>query len=159
MNRGDGEVAALSRRPVLWSDNQPTGGLDSNPFHIALLIIRSAYAQWVVIVTIIVKLNVAQSSQETPCLLCRQKVHYLVHNSPATFPILSRKNAVLTFTMYFTSVRSILVFNLSQDVSTVTVFQLNIYTHFSYLAWLLYVTPTLHTDILRLCRIKYKPGV
>jgi hypothetical protein len=45
------------------------------------------------------------ASQEIPYLLVNPKIHYRVHNSPPTFPVLSQMNPVHTLQTYFLKIR------------------------------------------------------
>jgi hypothetical protein len=52
------------------------------------------------------EINSQSASQEIPCPLWKQMVHYRVHNSPPPVSMLSQMHAVHTFPPYFTNVHS-----------------------------------------------------
>jgi hypothetical protein len=52
------------------------------------------------------EINSHSASQDISCLLCNQKVHYRVNNSPPMVPILSQMNPVHIFTPYFPKIHS-----------------------------------------------------
>jgi hypothetical protein len=88
--------------------------------------------------------DISWIGQEIPHLLCNPKVHYRVPKIPPINPILSYMNPGQTFTTYFITIHLsiiLIAMHRSRYFSSLQIFQLKCYVHFSHSTCALHISP------------------